>query len=116
MDRWFGARAWSGSRCSSGTGPGPTYSPRSGSNGLALPSVRPDALRHLGLHPVIETVEVEAGARAVGGSPVSLSLRRDTGATVIAAVRRGKPFHAPDPQFVFEPGDVVVLVGDRAAI
>jgi len=84
--------------------------------GLDLPPIRPDALRHLGVHAVIETVEVEPGARAVGGSPVSLGLRRHTGATVIAAVRQGQPYHVPDPHFRFQPGDIVVLVGDRAAI
>ena len=83
--------------------------------GLAMPDLRPDALKHLGMQAAIDTVEVEHGARAVGENPVGLSLRRETGATVIAAVRGAEIFHSPDPEFQFRIGDVVVLVGDRDA-
>jgi hypothetical protein len=35
---------------------------------------------------------------------------------VIAAVRGGKAYHAPDPQFRFEAGDMVVVVGTPESI
>jgi len=75
-----------------------------------------EALAQLGVHHAIEIVEVEPEARAVGESPVSLNLRRDTGATVIAAVREGRVVHSPDPAFRFAAGDTVVLAGDDEAL
>lgn len=84
--------------------------------GLALPDLKLDALRHLGVHAALDTVEVESGSPAVGESPASLHLRRRTGATLIAAVRDGRAHYTPDPAFRFRPGDVVVLVGERSAL
>lgn len=75
-----------------------------------------DALAHLGIHRAIEIVEAETGARAIGEHPVSLQLRRETGATVVAVVRAGEPFYAPDPDLRFMAGDSVVLVGDEDAL
>ena len=75
-----------------------------------------DALAHIGIHRAIEIIEVETGARAVGEHPTSLQLRRETGATVVAVVRAGEPFYAPDPDFRFMPGDSVVIVGDEEAL
>jgi CPA2 family monovalent cation:H+ antiporter-2 len=83
--------------------------------GLSMPDLRPEALEHYGVQAALDTVEIEPGARAVGENPVSLSLRRETGASVIAAVRGEEVYHAPNPEFRFEAGDVVVLVGDREA-
>ncbi len=75
-----------------------------------------DALRHLGVHGALELVEVEEGAPAIGKDPTALNLRRRTGATVIAVVRSGKALYSPDPTFGFQPGDTVVLVGDRESL
>ncbi len=84
--------------------------------GLALPDLRLDALRHLGVHGALDTVEVEHGAPAVGEDPVSMSLRRNTGAMVIAVIRDGVAYYTPDPDFRFQAGDTVVLVGDRESL
>ncbi len=81
--------------------------------GLELPDLRLDALRHLGVHAAMDTIEVEAGSPAVGQSPTSMDLRRATGATVVAVVRQGRALYAPDPAFRFQPGDTAVLVGER---
>lgn len=75
-----------------------------------------ERLARLGLHHGVEIVEVEAGAKAVGGHPVTLNLRRESGATVIAAVRDGTVLYTPDPEFRFRPGDTVMLVGDDEAL
>jgi CPA2 family monovalent cation:H+ antiporter-2 len=75
-----------------------------------------ERLAQLGLHHGVEVVEVEAGSRAIGGHPVTLNLRRETGATVIAAVRNGTALYTPDPDFRFRPGDTVLLVGDDEAL
>jgi CPA2 family monovalent cation:H+ antiporter-2 len=84
--------------------------------GLALPDLRIESLKHLGLHTAVETVQVEDGSRAIGESPVSLSLRHTTGATVVAAIRSDRTYHAPDPDFRFEAGDVVVFAGSADAL
>jgi CPA2 family monovalent cation:H+ antiporter-2 len=75
-----------------------------------------ERLARLGLHHGMEIVEIEDGSRAVGGHPVTLNLRRETGATVIAAVRDGTALYTPDPEFRFRPGDTVLLVGDDEAV
>jgi len=53
---------------------------------------------------------------AVGRTLGQLNLRRSTGALVIAAVRGGKHHPSPEPEFTFQPGDILVLVGDHAAL
>jgi CPA2 family monovalent cation:H+ antiporter-2 len=75
-----------------------------------------EALAQLGVHHAVEILEIEPGARAVRESPITLDLRRKTGATVIAAVREGRVLHNPDPAFHFAPGDTVVLAGDDEAL
>lgn len=75
-----------------------------------------DALAHLGVHRAIDLVEVKEGSRGVGEHPATLNLRRQTGATVIAVVREGTAYYTPDPEFRFQPGDTVVLVGDEDAL
>lgn len=51
------------------------------------------------------------GSVACGKTLVELNLRAETGVTVIAVVRNGKPNTNPGPDFRFEHGDVLVLVG-----
>jgi CPA2 family monovalent cation:H+ antiporter-2 len=82
----------------------------------SLVDLKLDALRHLGIHGALDLVEVEPGAPAIGKNPTALNLRRRTGATVIAVVRLGKALYRPDPSFGFQPGDTVVLVGDRESL
>jgi CPA2 family monovalent cation:H+ antiporter-2 len=84
--------------------------------GLKLPDLRIDALAHLGVHGALDTVQVEEGAKAVDENPVSLRLRRETGAMVIAVVREGVAYYTPDPEYRFRVGDAVVLVGDRESL
>ncbi len=84
--------------------------------GLALPDLRLDELRHLGVHAVLDTVQVEPGARAAGQGMAALRLRQETGATVIAVVREGQAVPNPPPDFPFQAGDIVVLVGDRESL
>ena len=71
-----------------------------------------DALKHLRIHEVLELVEIEEGAAAIGANPTILALRRRTGVVQIAVVRKGKPIYQRDPAFSYEVGDTVVLVGD----
>ncbi len=84
--------------------------------GLTVPGLKLDALKHLGVRSVIESVEVEDASAALGQTPVTLELRRLTGCTVIAAVRNGQAHHTPDSEFHFQAADVVVLVGTPDAL
>lgn len=84
--------------------------------GLTLPDLQLDALKHIGVHDALDTIQVEPGARAVGENPVSLSLRRETGAIVLAVIRDGVARYTPDPDFRFQPGDTVVLMGDQQSL
>ena len=73
-------------------------------------------MKHLGIHRALDMVEVAEGSMAVGQSPTSLQLRRQTGAVVIAVVRDGKAIYQRDRDFAFRPGDIVVSVGDQESL
>lgn len=77
---------------------------------------RLDALASLGVHHVVEIVQVEEGSLAVGRSPADLQLRATTGATVVAVTRDGEAHVAPGPTFRFLARDSVVLAGDDEAL
>lgn len=79
--------------------------------GVPKSILRLDQLRFLGIHHALELFEVEAGSAAEGQSVVTLRLRSDTGATVVAVVREGQSFYGPPADFRFEAGDTVVVVG-----
>jgi len=53
---------------------------------------------------------------AVGRTLHQLDLRGRTRALVIAVVREGTHYLSPEPDFEFRPGDILVLVGDHAAL
>ena len=61
-----------------------------------------DALAPLGERVRLQTVVVEEGTMAANQSPASLSLRKTTGATVIAIVRHGAVTYSPEPNIIFE--------------
>jgi CPA2 family monovalent cation:H+ antiporter-2 len=75
-----------------------------------------DAFSPLDQRVSLAVVEVEPGSRALGNAIASLQLRKTTGATAIAAVRETAPIYALGPEFIFQPGDQVVLVGEAAAL
>jgi monovalent cation:H+ antiporter-2, CPA2 family len=64
----------------------------------------------------IESVLVRENSPAAGSSAVSLRLRSETGALVVGVSRGDRLLDKPDPNVLFEPGDVVYLVGTSGAI
>ena len=84
--------------------------------GTAEPDLRLDALKHLGIHDALELVEIADGANVIGMSATSLRLRRHTGAVQIAVVRDSQPIYRREPDFHYQAGDTVVLVGDRDSL
>ena len=53
------------------------------------------------------------GKNLKGKSIGELAIRRRTGVTIIAVSRKGKNTINPPPDFTFEEGDIVVVVGER---
>ncbi len=52
----------------------------------------------------------------VGKSIEDLAIRKKTGVTVIAISRSGQSIINPPPETVFEEGDLIVVIGERAQI
>jgi CPA2 family monovalent cation:H+ antiporter-2 len=63
-----------------------------------------------------DTLYVAPDSPAVGRSLDDLNLRSRTGVLVIAVVRNGKHHLNPEPDYVFRAGDILILVGDHAAL
>jgi CPA2 family monovalent cation:H+ antiporter-2 len=63
-----------------------------------------------------DTYYLEPESPAVGKTLAELDLREKTRALVIAAVRNGVHTLGPGPDFRFQAGDVLVLVGDHQAL
>jgi CPA2 family monovalent cation:H+ antiporter-2 len=70
----------------------------------------------LGVRVALDTITIENGAGAIGHNPVTMSLRRATGSTLIAVIRDNAVLYTPDPAFRFRAGDQVVLVGTPEAL
>ena len=64
----------------------------------------------------IEWVRVTEGSPSAGATIADGQLRTRTGASVVAVVRGDRTVPAPEPDFRFEVGDVVVAVGTPAGL
>ncbi|MCC6216456.1 MAG: cation:proton antiporter [Polyangiaceae bacterium] len=64
----------------------------------------------------IECVQIARESAVVGASALTLDLRRETGALIVALRRGGELLEDPDPAAPFLAGDVVYLVGTTAAV
>jgi len=63
-----------------------------------------------------ETYLVKDDSNIEGHSVKDLSLRTETGVTVIAVQRGEKIHHNPSPDFVFKKQDVILFIGKRKDI
>lgn len=68
-------------------------------------------LRHEVEGLAIEWVTMRDGIGLTGQSIGDGRIRTDTGASVVAVVRGTTSLPGPGPDFVFEPGDVVLVMG-----
>lgn len=84
--------------------------------GLDLPRQSLTDVQDLLVAALTETYRIEEASPAANCAIRDLRLRRETGVTIIAVVRDGKPSANPDPAFVLEAGDVLVLLGNHAAL
>lgn len=60
-----------------------------------------------------EQVPIQAGSRYAGRPLGDTKARTRTGVSIVAVLRERQVIPSPGPEFVFEAGDVVVVVGTR---
>ncbi len=65
---------------------------------------------------VFAWIEVDVSSAAVGHSIADRQIRTKTGASVVAVLRPDGAIPAPDPQFVMEAGDTLVVAGTAEGI
>jgi CPA2 family monovalent cation:H+ antiporter-2 len=82
--------------------------------GLSLPHQSLQDIQHLLAAALTETYLLDERSPAAGKTIRDLRLRRETGVTIIAAVRDGKPITNPSPDFLLAAGDTLVLLGNHA--
>jgi K+/H+ antiporter YhaU regulatory subunit KhtT len=64
----------------------------------------------------IERVQVHSHSPAAGQTLAELELRPRTGASIMAVRRADETHTNPDASFRIEAGDVLILLGDSAAV
>ncbi|MEV7738210.1 TrkA C-terminal domain-containing protein [Streptomyces sp. NPDC088921] len=65
---------------------------------------------------VAERIEVAAGSRWNGRVLGDTKMRTDTGASVVAALRRAEAIPSPAPDFRLAGGDILIVVGTREGV
>lgn len=76
-------------------------------------------MNHLQQHVeglAIDWLPVPDAAHAANRTMGDLRLRTRTGVSIVAALREGTAFPAPEPSFLIEPGDTLVVVGTPEGI
>ena len=64
-------------------------------------------------HVDIETFTIHPGSPVLNKSIKELDFRSKTGATIIAIERKTQMHTVVDPEFIFEPGDIVFITGEK---
>ncbi len=83
---------------------------------LARQLATPSVLDRLELGDETVLAEVEGPEAFVGKTLADLDLRRRFGITVVALRRGGRVTAGVDPEFRFESGDVMIVVGSEGAV
>lgn len=65
---------------------------------------------------VFEWLDVPSDSRAAGRTIAEQRIRTRTGASVVAVIRRSGAVPAPEPGFVIEPGDTLVVAGTAEGV
>ena len=84
--------------------------------GLRLAGKQLDELSHFLIGATTDVFSLLDDSPVVGQSLRQINLRERTGATVIAAVRDGKPIHQVGPEFVLQADDLLVVLGAHKAL
>lgn len=64
----------------------------------------------------VEWLRVDAGSQFAGRTVLETALRERTGASIIALLRNKRAIPNPQPQEVIQPGDTMMVVGDREQV
>ena len=64
----------------------------------------------------MDTYYIEEGCSVAEKTLGEVDLRKNAGATVIAAVRKGVATTNPQPDFLIKPGDILVIIGSHAQL
>ncbi|MEW5915813.1 MAG: cation:proton antiporter [Gemmatimonadota bacterium] len=80
------------------------------------PSRTQQQLTRLTEHVEFDDVSVRPGCAAAGKNVGELQVRERSGAHLVAVLRQGQAHYAPEPGFVIDAGDRVVLVGDGESL
>lgn len=86
---------------------------------LRRPSAMPDRRTEIDkilLATLTDSIYIEKDYYSVGKSIEKLNVRKESGASVIAIVRKGKAVTNPPVDFVIEAEDVVILIGSHAEL
>lgn len=65
---------------------------------------------------VMDTFYVDKGCMVAGKTLAALDLRKKTGATIIAIVRKGEARTNPPADYLIEDGDILVILGSHAQL
>jgi CPA2 family monovalent cation:H+ antiporter-2 len=84
--------------------------------GLRLEGKRLDELNKFLIGATTDILSVLEHSPLVGQTLRQIDLRKRTGATVIAAVRDGRPVSEVGPDFALQAGDLLVVLGDHKAL
>jgi len=84
--------------------------------GLRLEGTRLDEMNRFLIGATTDIISVLEDSPLVGQSLRQIDLRKRTSATVIAAVRDGKPASNVGPDFVLQADDLLVVLGDHKAL
>jgi CPA2 family monovalent cation:H+ antiporter-2 len=84
--------------------------------GLRLEGKQLDELSQFLVGATTDTFSVLDDSPVVGRSLQETALGERSKVTVIAVVRDGKPFHNVGSDFVLQPGDLLVLLGDHESL
>ncbi|HEY4716782.1 MAG TPA: cation:proton antiporter [bacterium] len=84
--------------------------------GPSIPSDRLEELNSIFALTLTESVLIQKNSPAVGRTIEDLGLRKESGATVIAVIRDGKPITNPKVDFRIMQGDVLVIIGSHAEL
>jgi CPA2 family monovalent cation:H+ antiporter-2 len=79
--------------------------------GLEMPSRLRDQLAHILAASAVDNVQLLEGSPALGFTLAELRLREETGVSIVAVIREGKAHTNPSPDWRFELGDILVLIG-----
>lgn len=79
--------------------------------GLSMPSRLKDQLAHILAASAVDNVQILEGSPGIGRTLAELRLREEAGVSIVAVIRAGKAQTNPPPDWRFETGDILVLIG-----